>query len=432
MSHGKTIHPDEKVKAGTLGSRLAVIGLGGGIAVLVLAYVLGHLAGDNLRRFQHSYLTAWLFVWSIAIGCLFFVLIHHLARARWGTVLRRIAECVALTFPVLAVFGLVFLAPMLLFKNHELYYWSWLGAQPDHVQHLDYYHHLHAKLGWLNPGFFTIRFLIYMAIYSAIAIAFARASRQQDESGDPQLSEKMRVWSGPAMLVFSLTTIFFGFDVVMSLSPEWYSTIYSVNLFGGAMVGTYAFLGLFARALQKSGRLVHSITVEHYHDVGKFLFGFTFFWIYTAFSQFMLIWYANIPEETTFYRYRMFTDWKYVSIALLVGHFAIPYVLLLSRWTKRILPIFMVLCVWLLWFHYVDLYWNVMPNSTWGEMAGGLSTGPLTGPVEVHQVQISIIDLLTLAGLVLVFIGAIGRKLKGNLLPVKDPTLGQSLAFENY
>lgn len=428
MSLTKALHPDEKVKAGTLGSTLAKVGFAGGIIALVVAYLLGHGAGDHLRRFQYGYLTAWLFVWSIACGSLFFVLIHHLARARWGTVLRRIAENVALTFPVLTVLGLGFLLPMHM-GNHELYYWSWFGAQPHEIQELN--HHLHGKLGWLNPGFFTIRFLLYMAIYSGMAIAFSRASRQQDETGDPKLSEKMRVWSGPGMLVFSLTTVFLGFDVAMSLQPEWYSTIYSVNLFGGAMVATYAFLGLFARATQKSGRLVHSITVEHYHDVGKYLFGFTFFWIYTAFSQFLLIWYANIPEETQFYKYRMFTDWQYLSIALLIGAFAIPYVALLSRWTKRILPIFMVLCVWQLVFHYLDLFWNVMPNVNWG-MDHGMVTGPLSGPLDKHTFSIEVTDILTLVAMVLLFLGAVGRKMKGNLLPVKDPNLGSSLAFENY
>jgi hypothetical protein len=170
--------------------------------------------------------------------------------------------------------------------------------------------------------------------------------------------------------------------VRMSLAPKWYSTIYSVNMFGGAMIGTYAFLGLLSRAIQQSGRLTRSITVEHYHDIGKLLFGFTFFWAYTAFSQFMLIWYANIPEEVVFYRYRMFTDWQALSIVVILCCWAIPYVLLLSRWTKRILPVFMILCAWQLIFHFIDLYWNVMPNLVWGAQSHDghtVVTGPLTG-----------------------------------------------------
>ena len=432
MSATKTIHPDEKFKAGTLGSTMAKVGFGVGILALVAAAIFGFLAEDHYRRFQFGYVTAWAFVYTIAAGSLFFVLIHHLTRARWSTVMRRLAENVTLTFPFVGVLGLGFLLPVLS-KNNDLYFWDWaytyLKDHPD--SHGAVSHHLEGKLGWMSPVFFAARFVIYMAIYSGISIYFAKKSREQDESGDPALSEKMRIASGPAMFVFALTTVMVGFDVLMSLSPEWYSTIYSVNVFGGAMVGTYAFLGLMTRAIQKSGRLTHSITVEHYQDVGKLLFGFIFFWAYTAFSQFMLIWYANIPEEVVFYKYRMYGDWMYLSVALCIL-WAIAYVLLMSRWTKRILPIFMVLCVWSMLHHYIDLYWNVMPNMTWWVDKHGHVSGPLAGPIEAHAYKFAVTDILLLVAMTALFIGAIGRQMKGNLLPVKDPQLGASLAFENY
>ena len=431
MSATKTIHPDEKYKAGTLGSSMAKIGFGLGLVALVAAAIFGYLAEDHYRRFQFGYLTAWAFVFTIAVGALFFVLIHHLTRARWSTVLRRVAENVSLTFPLIGVLGLGFILPMLT-KNDELYFWDWattmVKAHPDDPHVVS--HHLHGKLGWMSPVFFAVRFVVYMAIYSGIAIYFAKKSRQQDDSGDVRLSEQMRIASGPGMLIFSLVTVMAGFDILMSLSPEWYSTIYSVNMFGGAMVGAYAFLGLLSRAIQKSGKLTHSVTVEHYQDIGKMLFGFIFFWAYTAFSQFMLIWYANIPEEVVFYKYRMYGDWMYLSIGLCIV-WAIAYVALMSRWTKRILPIFMVLCVWSLVHHYIDMYWNVMPNMTW---YGGHDhmVGPLAGPIAAHQYEFAITDLLLLIGMVALFVGAVGRQMKGNLLPVKDPHLGASLAFENY
>jgi len=423
----KSLHPDEKYKAGTLGASMSKAGFGAGIVLLVIAAILAFIdkGSDNYRRFQFGYLTAWAFVWTIAVGAMFFVLIHHLARARWSTVQRRIAENITLTFPVLGVFGLGFILPMLA-GNHELYFWSYFNQHPDPNNH-----HLMNKIGWLSPGFFLIRYAIYIGIYTVMATYFAKKSRQQDETGDPKLSEHMRIASGPGMLVFALTTVMAGFDLLMSLSPEWYSTIFSVNLYGGAMVGFYAFLGLLTAAIQRSGRLTRSVTLEHYHDVGKFLFGFLFFWAYTAFSQFMLIWYANIPEEVIWYRYRMFTDWQWLSWAILIG-WAIPYVLLLSRWPKRILPAFMVLCVWSLIHHYLDLYWNVMPNMTWAAGEGGHNLGPLHGAFEGYRYKFALTDLLLLFGMLGVFIGAIGRNMKGNLVPVKDPTLGSSLAFENY
>jgi hypothetical protein len=427
----KTIHPDEKYKAGTLGSSMAKAGFAvGGLALLVAA-IIAFNAGDHYRRFQYGYLIAWAFVYTIAAGALFFVLIHHLTRARWSSVLMRLAENVSLTFPFVAVLGLGFLLPMLT-KNDELYFWdaatTMVKHHPDDPHVVS--HHLHGKLGWLNPWFFTARFFVYMAIYSGMAMYFSKKSRQQDESGDPKLSEHMRIASGPGMLIFSLTTVMVGFDVLMSLSPEWYSTIYSVNIFGGAMIAFYAFLAILTRGIQRTGRLTHSVTTEHYHDVGKLLFGFTFFWAYTAFSQFMLIWYGNIPEEVVFYKYRMFTDWKYLSIALLLG-WALPYVVLMSRWTKRIAPVFMVACVWMLLHHYIDLYWNVMPNITWYSHDGHV-VGPLSGPVAVHTYKFAITDVLLLVAMVGLFVGAVGRQMKGNLLPVKDPNLGASLAFENY
>jgi len=427
----KTLHPDEKYKAGSLGTKMATFGIGAGVLLLLASYVAGRLADDGLRRFQYGFLTAWMFVLTIAIGSLFFVLIHHLTRARWSTVLRRIAECVSLTFPALAIAGAIGIIMPMWLGNHELYFWDWFGAHKAEL-HL-HNHHLEGKLSWLNPSFFTLRFFFYMAVYSGIAMTFARASRKQDESGDPAISERLRILAGPAMLIFSITTVFVGFDMMMSLAPNWYSTIYSVNMFGGCMIATYAFLSLLTRAIQKSGRLTHSVTVEHYHDMGKLLFGFVFFWAYTAFSQFMLIWYANIPEETVFFRYRWWTDWQTVALLLIICQWAVPYVALLSRWSKRVLPVFMGICVWLLLFHYVDMYWNVMPNMTWGpshELAK--AGGPLTGDLALHQWKFAISDVLSFVGMVALFLGAIGRQLRGNLVPVKDPMLGPSLAFENY
>jgi hypothetical protein len=419
-------------------------GLLAGLVLLVVAYIFGHQEDDHLRRFQYGYLTAWVFVWTLAVGSLFFVLIHHLTRARWSTVMRRIAENVTGTFPWLLVMSLGWLLPMLIMDNHELYFWSYVGDLPAKApadgsawQGHEAYHHLHAKAGWLSNGFFAARVAIYLGIYTALSFYFSKWSRKQDDSGDPAISEKLRIASGPGMLIFALTTVFAGFDIMMSLSPEWYSTIYSVNLFGGAMIGTYAFLAILSRAIQRTGRLTRSITVEHYHDVGKLLFGFTFFWAYTAFSQFMLIWYANIPEEVVFYKYRMFTDWQNLSIVVILCCWAIPYVLLLSRWTKRVLPVFMALCAWQMIFHFVDLYWNIMPNMTWGSTVDPhsgaiLSTGPLTGQLAAHEYHFAASDVLCLLGLLAIFIAAVGRQMRGNLVPVKDPNLGASLAFENY
>jgi hypothetical protein len=453
----KTLHPDEKLKADKLGGKLFRLGALAGVVLLVLGVILGASVdqGAKWQRFFYAYLVAWGFVCSISIGSLFFIISHHLARAKWGIVLRRLAEFITGAFPLLFVLGLGIVIPVLA-GYKSLYFWTEHGLHSDtHPLH----HHMHNKLSWFDPYFFAGRYVLYFAVYIGISRWFAAKSRAQDTATLEEaavLHEKMRIWSGIAALVYALTTVFFAFDMFMSLAPTWFSTIYSVNWFAGAMLATYCTFALLARAIQRSGRMVHSVTTEHYHDIGKYMFGWTFFWIYTAFSQFMLQWYGNMPEETIFYNYRMFSQWEWVSWALLLGHWALPYVALVTRWTKRILPILMALAVWQLAFHYVDLYWNVMPNQQWTHVCttpDGLVTaftcpattlvdnaghlrdlvlGPLQGDPGLHRVNFHAVDLVLLFAMIALFLAAVGRSMRGNLVPIKDPKLGASLAFENY
>jgi hypothetical protein len=432
MSATKSLHPDDKIKANKIGSRLMAVGGAAGLGLLVLGIILGASVdqGFKWQRFFYAYLTAWAFVTSIAIGSLFFIIIHHVARAKWGIVIRRLAEFITGAFPVLFLLGLGFIIPVIAGYKH-LYFWTEPGLHDaTHPLH----HHMHNKLGWFDPYLFAGRYVIYFAIFIGISRWFAgksKAADELDEADAAALSEKMRIWSGAAILVTAITTAFFGFDMLMSLSPTWYSTIYSVNFFAGAMLAAYCTFALLARAIQRSGRMERSITVEHYHDIGKYMFGWTFFWIYTAFSQFMLQWYGNMPEETVFYNYRMFSQWQWVSWAVLLGHWALPYVALVTRWSKRILPLLMLLATWQLVFHYVDLYWNVMPNQQW-LVEGKWVLGPLQGDPAAHKIHFHAVDIVMLLSMIGLFLAGVGRAMKGNLLPVKDPKLGQSLAFQNY
>jgi hypothetical protein len=279
-----------------------------------------------------------------------------------------------------------------------------------------------------------VRYVVYGVLFSAMASYFTRKSREQDETGDPKISETLRIASGPAMIIYALITCFAAFDILMSMAPSWYSTIYGVNFWGSACVGGFAALGLLVLGIQRTGRLTHSVNAEHYHDIGKWMFAFTFFWAYTAFSQFMLQWYGNLPEETVWYKYRLFGEWQWVSIAMLVGFWAFPFVFLMSRWTKRIVPSLVFFAVWQLVFHWLDLYWNVMPSYDWLPAAHGgaqVVSGPLTGDTAYHHVGFNWLDITVWIGLVGVLLAGFGRNLQGNLIPVKDPTLGLSLAHEN-
>ncbi|MEJ7602068.1 MAG: hypothetical protein WKG01_29495 [Kofleriaceae bacterium] len=424
----KSLHPDEKVKAGKLGASMWKAGMGIAVLFMVVSLVFGWMAGDNWKRFLHAYVIGWAYVFSICVGAMFLVILHHLARGRWATVVRRVAEAMTMALPIVFVAGLGFIIPLVA-GYKDLYYW----AHPDaHNPELN--HHLHHKLGWLSPTFFAIRYVLYGVVLTAIARYFHKTSKQQDESGDPKLSVNMRVVAGPAVIVYALVVCMAAFDILMSFAPKWYSTIYGVNFWGSACVGGFAALGLLVLGIQRSGRLVHSVTAEHYHDIGKWMFAFTFFWAYTAFSQFMLQWYGNMPEETHWYKYRLFGEWQWVSIAMLVGFWAFPFVFLISRWTKRIVPSLVFFSVWQLVFHWLDLYWNVMPQYDWQIVQSGsqvINAGPLMGNTAYHHVGFSPVDITVWIALVGVLVAGIGRNLKGNLIPIKDPTLPLSLAHEN-
>ncbi|HEY4242298.1 MAG TPA: hypothetical protein VGM88_20915 [Kofleriaceae bacterium] len=428
MSLEKSLDPNEKYKAGKLGNQLAKAGTAIAVVFLALSIVLSITRGDHWRRFLYSYVTGWSYIFSACVGVQWLILLHFLVRGRWITVIRRIAEIITLAYPIVFIAGLGFIIPLLAGYS-DLYYW----AHPDaHNAILN--PTMQHKFGWLSPEFFTVRYVIYAIGYSAIAHYFAKKSREQDVSGDPQISEKLRIASGPAMIAYALMTCFSAWDILMSLAPKWYSTIYGVAFWGSSMVTGCAVLALVVLGIQRTGRLTKSVNAEHYHDIGKWMFAFTFFWAYTAFSQFMLQWYGNMPEETVWYKYRMFGEWQWVSIAILVGFWAFPFVLLMSRWTKRIVPSLVFFAVWQLVFSWLNLYWNVMPQYDWLPVFHDgvrIVSGPLTGPTALHHVGFTFLDITVWFGLIGVLLAGIGVNLKGNLIPVKDPTLGLSLAHEN-
>ena len=216
------------------------------------------------------------------------------------------------------------------------------------------------------------------------------------------------------MIAFAATVNFATFDWLMSLDPHWFSTIFGIYFFAGAVVAVFATLTLVSALLQRFGYLDRAITVEHYHDLGKLLFGFMFFWAYIAFSQFLLIWYANIPEETVWYLHRQQHGWQYVGILLIAGHFLLPFFGLMSRSARRNQSVLVFWSVFLLAMHWVDLYWLVIPT------------------VSPERVSLGAMELLTLLGIGAIWVGAFAGKLEGTaLVPTGDPHLGESLAFHN-
>jgi hypothetical protein len=394
------------MQLGPLALRLKGLGLAAGVVCLAVAVVWGLALGDEMRRFFYSYVFAFTYFLSFALGALFFVIIHHLVGATWSVTTRRLAEIVTGAFPVLFVLMLGIAVPLLL-GSKSLYLWM----DPEVVARD---HLLHGKEGYLNAPFFAARMLIYFAVWMAISRYFMKKSVEQDETGDPAVSQRLRKVAAPATIAYALTTAWASFDLLMSLTPHWFSTIFGVYYFAGCAVSIYCLLALISYALQRSGRLVRSITVEHYHDLGKMANAFTLFWAYIAFSQFMLIWAANIPEESTFFRPRMFTEWKWMSIALILLHFVVPFVGMMSRHVKRNPPFLAVWAVYMLAMHALDLFWIVMPTFS-------------PDAVVLHP-----LDILCLVGMGGLFLfGALSVAGNVKLLPVRDPRLEASLRFVN-
>ena len=378
-----------------------------GAVALAIALLLGWMRHDEFRAFSASYLVTYCFFLSISLGALFFVALQHVVRAGWSVTVRRLAEMLAANTLCMAMLFLPILV-LLFVGNRSLYEWSDPAAMAGDEL-------LGRKSPYLNVPFFTVRAVVYFAVWILAARFFLVQSVRQDELGDPKLTQRMEKLSAPVLVLFALTVSFASFDWLMSLEPRWFSTIFGLYFFAGAVVGFFAALILLALALQQGGWADRSITTEHYHELGKLLLGFIIFWGYMAFSQYMLIWYANVPEESVWYLARQTGPWTWVSVGLLFGHLLVPFFGLLSREVKRRKAAMGVWAAWMLVIHWIDIYWLVMPTFAPDHLPFGL----------IDVCCIIAVGCLFLAGLVQ---SAHGRA----LIPVKDPRLHESLAFENF
>lgn len=349
-----------------------------------------------------TYLVSFAYFLSLSLGALFFVMLQHVTRAGWSVVVRRIAEAIATNVWLMVVLAI----PVLMGMEH-LYHW----AHPGAAEHDPL---IAAKAGFLDVEFFVVRVVVYFVIWSTLAWFFFATSKAQDVTGDPALTRRMEVLAAPGIVLFALSINFAAFDLLMSLDPHWFSTIFGVYYFSASVLLFFAVMPKIVIWLQRQGVLKRAVTVEHYHDIGKFMFAFTVFWAYIAFSQYMLIWYGNIPEETEWILKRQTGGWTAVSLALLFGHFVLPFLLLISRHVKRkplplaVIGVFVAVMCW------VDMYWLVIPEFSPGVARFGL---------------LDVLVYLGMAGLYsAVLVWRLGR---GTLVPEKDPRLEESLAFEN-
>jgi len=269
---------------------------------------------------------------------------------------------------------------------------------------------LRFKMVFFSPLFFLLRAVVYFLVWSVLSISLYRRSLAQDRDGGLDAIRKSVSWSAPGLVLLFITVTMAAVDWLMALEPHWYSTIFGIYVFAGGGLAFLAALILISMAFRRGGVLADSITVEHYHDLGKWLFVLVVFWAYIAFCQYMLIWYANMPEETVWFKHRLEGSWTWVSAALLFGNFILPFLLLIARGAKRNLRLLGSVSALILLMHYVDLHWMVMPT------------------VHHQGFHLHWLDLATMTGVASAFGLVFWRLLRRHaLVPIGDLRLKRSL-----
>lgn len=382
---------------------LAIVTSAAGVALAVGAFI-------DPKQFFHSYLFGYVFALDIALGALFWVLIHHVSDAGWSVGLRRVFENMNRAIVPLAALFVPVLVGTLTGNLHAWYEFVH-GSEPEegHLKHL-----WHVKHLYFSTPFLLARLALYFGVWIAYSVAMRNWSTRQDRVGGAALTQKMQWWAPSGVALLGVTATFFAFDVLMSLQYTWFSTIYGVYFWAGGIRGSLATVVLVVLALRRAGYLERTITMEHLHDVAKIMFGFSVFWAYIAFAQYFLIWYGNMPEETQFYLLRRNGAWYPMSILLPILYFAVPFFLLLPRAHKRSSYWLAVASGWILFMHAYDLYWQILPvlhNDTihfhWLDVAA---------PVCMFGVLL----LATVWGL---------QRLP--LIPVRDARLNETIGYEN-
>ncbi|WP_374035530.1 molybdopterin oxidoreductase [Bdellovibrio bacteriovorus] len=366
------------------------------IAVGLLTFVIGLM--KNQDRLWTSYLVSYFYFSCLALSGLFWIVINNVAKAGWSVSIRRYAEATTSFIPAILIGGLVLLVG---FKH--LYPW----ANPEVVAENPV---IAAKTGYLNMGGFVIRLFIFAVGCMIFRHVIVGNSLKQDKSGDESLTTKSVAPSVGFIVFYALMFSLFCVDLLMSLLPTWYSTIFGIYGFSGMFQAGMAFLAIVIVLMRRSGLVKGYVTEEHQHDVVKYLKGFSIFWAYIAFSQFMLIWYANIPEETEYYIARAQGGWMSISMALLIFRFVVPFLALLPRGMKRNDSNVLLISTLVLVMQYVDIYWMVYPNFFDGHVTFGFwEIGIFAG----------------FAGAFLLTIMSFWSK--HSLVPLKDPRMHEAL-----
>jgi hypothetical protein len=385
-----------------------------GLAVCAAGFAL---ARDHFFR---AYLIAYMFWLGLALGSMALMMVHHQSGGAWGLVIRRIFEASSRTLPLLAVLFLPIVLGM-----HQLYPWS----HADHVAHDAALQH---KAPYLNTPFFLIRAVVYFAAWIATAWHLNRLSAAQD-AGDITATQRMQRFSGAGLVIYALTITFASIDWVMSINPHWFSTIFGFLFMGGQGLSALAFAVIVAALLSRAEPMSRVFNVGHFHDLGKLMLAFVMLWAYFNFSQYLIIFSGNLAEEVPYYIARTTNGWQYLALGLVVFHFALPFVLLLSRDLKRNSRRLILVAIGVMLMRVFDLFFLVSPEfaSTGvnlhlvasGAEAGAKAAGEHGTHFFVHWLDIA--APIGIGGVwIWLFLTQLGAR---PLLPVRDPHLAEAL-----
>jgi hypothetical protein len=382
-------------------SRFAGLSLLLGVIALVALVLCAVGAFVDPHQFSYSWLFAFAFFFTLCAGCFFWTIVHHATDAEWSVVVRRQLENLA---ALLVILALLFV-PILLLRHH-LYAWMDIppGAEPS----------LDSKRAYLNWSFFLGRAVFFFGFFIVASLFLRRFSVQQDKDGNPRFTIWMRKVAFTSLPLFALCLTFGAFDWLMSLNYHWFSTMFGVYIFAGAAGSSMSLLVLVITALRQAGYLKDVITLEHYHIMGKWMFAFCVFWAYIGFGQYMLIWYANMPEETEYFITRNTESWWALSMLLVIGRFFGPFAILLLRSIKKQPHRLCYVAGWILCMQMLDMYLVILPA------------------LHGTGVHVSIWDLVSLiaigATLAFVYLQIVPRT---SLFPIRDPRLIESLRLTN-
>ena len=386
------LNPDRLIPELARYQRQLLMAGGAGAAVSLVGLLL------DRRQFFQSYLMTFMLLLGATLGSLALGMIHQLSGGAWGVVTRRIFGAASRVLPVLTL-----LYVPLLFGLHDLYEWTHHDiVEADPI--------LSGKSLYLNTPFFLVRTAVYFGVWNTIAYFLNRWSLEQDRSPDPRIARRMQMISGGGLVAYGLTITFASFDWVMSLDPHWFSTIYGVLFMGGQGLTALAFLVIALAWLSRREPLNTIVVPSHFHDLGNLMLAFVMLWAYFSFSQYLIIYSGNLPEEITWYTRRLFTGWRVIGIALVVFHFALPFLILLSRAVKRNPQLLVKVAIGVIVVRLIDLFWLIAP--------------------ELHRdgFSLSWLDLLLPFSLGSVWLGCFIAQLRGRpLLPLHDPQFSEAL-----